>query len=355
MTSSPNSSTRCTPEGELRPGRKRPGATRKKPGRRSPGFLLPGATAGADPCVSAGSGVVSLEISPTPPFMASGTITLSCMCSVSMKTSSRDPVRDQIVHGILHRGLISEVASHCLGHDRLQMVCNRVGRGHIPPPSSHKSLPTTPTRAAVRFPACKRSAPRFGPGSPRRAAVLPYPISLSCPETDASGFATEHCQAADDAQRQTVSREIHLKRSRLAISTLLAMLAGSLRLDCTDAPAADRDGTRTTGQRRPAGLANGRVEMDNDAAFADKLAGRRGEAQPRSRLLHLRRRLFLVAAQPGAHRCREARREGTPAGRLLQCLQGPRPLQLAGATGGGGLEVRFYNRPTLEIVRTPPS
>ena len=137
---------------QLRPGRKRPGATRQKAGRRSPAFCCL-RTAGADPCVSAGSGVVSLEISPTPPFMASGTITLSCMCSVSMKTSSRGiPVRDQIVHGILHRGLISEVASHCLGHDRLQMVCNRVGRGHIPPPSSHKSLPTTDTRAAVKIP-----------------------------------------------------------------------------------------------------------------------------------------------------------------------------------------------------------
>ena len=187
--------------------------------------------------------------------------------------------------------------------------------------------------------------------APRRCTAI-SDIAKLPRNADAAGFATEHCQAADDAQRQTVYREIHLKRSRLAISTLLAMLLAACASTAPMRQPPIATALEEQASAGPLAVANGRVEMDNDAAFADKLK----LVEEAKHSLALAYYIFDddYSSSRLSQALIDAAKRGVKVRLLVDYFSAYKDLDRFSwleQQGGGGLEVRFYNRPTLEIVK----
>ena len=149
-----------------------------------------------------------------------------------------------------------------------------------------------------------------------------------------------------------ISREIDLKLQHLALATLLASLLGAC---ASNAPMHQPPLARTLEQQASAGplaFVDGRVEMDNDAAFADKLALVEGAKQS----LDLAYYIFDddYSSSRLSQALIDAAKRGVKVRLLVDYFSEYKDLDRFSwleQEGKGRIEVRFYNRPTLEIVK----
>lgn len=149
-----------------------------------------------------------------------------------------------------------------------------------------------------------------------------------------------------------ISREIDLKLQHLALATLLASLLGAC---ASNAPMHQPPLAHTLEQQASAGplaFVDGRVEMDNDAAFADKLALVEGAKQS----LDLAYYIFDddYSSSRLSQALIDAAKRGVKVRLLVDYFSEYKDLDRFSwleQEGKGRIEVRFYNRPTLEIVK----